>query len=192
VAAEPNHGFPHWQGMSSLLTELTGWPLTAGNEVEPLTPAEAMETMVTAVREASQSVYLSTYIFGNDEAGRPLVDALIHAHQRGVAVRVLLDGFGSWYSLPPVTLRLKRAGVPLERFLYSLAPWRMPYINLRNHRKLLVVDRSQGFMGGMNIRAGYIAAPPTINDVHFRVRGPVVGHFLHSFAADWQFTTGEL
>ena len=68
----------------------------------------------------------------------------------------------------------------------------MPYINLRNHRKLLVIYRTQGFMGGMNIRAGYIATPPVINDVHFRVRGPVVGHFLHSFAADWQFTTGEL
>lgn len=192
VAAEPDHGLPHWQGMSRLLTELTGWPLTAGNEVEPLSAAEAMETMVTAVQGAQQSVYLSTYIFGNDEAGKPLVEALIQAHQRGVVVRVLLDGFGSWYSLPPVTRRLRRAGVRVERFLYSLAPWRMPYLNLRNHRKLLVIDRHYGFVGGMNIRAGYIASPPVINDVHFRVRGPVIGHFLHGFAADWQFASHEL
>lgn len=191
VAAEPSHGLPHWQGMTALLTELTGRPLTAGNEVEPLAAVEAIDTMLTAVREACESVYLSTYIFGNDKAGKPLVDALIQAHQRGVRVRVLLDGFGSWYSLPPVTRRLRRAGVPVQRFLYSLAPWRMPYLNLRNHRKLLIIDREQGFVGGMNIRASYISAPPRINDVHFRVRGPVVGHFLHSFSADWQFVSGE-
>lgn len=192
VAAEPNHGFPLWQGVTALLGELTGTPLTGGNDVEPLSPAETMEAVVVAVNAATQSVCFCTYIFGNDAAGRPLVDALIRAHRRGVEVRVLIDGFGSWYSLPSVVHRLKRAGVPTERFLYSLAPWRMPYLNLRNHRKLLIIDRSQGFVGGMNIREGYIAKPPTTNDMHFRVRGPVVGQFLHAFATDWQFVTGEL
>lgn len=192
VAAEPNHGFPLWQGVTALLGELTGAPLTGGNDVEPLSPPEAMDAMVAAVNDATQMICLCTYIFGNDAAGRPMVDALIRAHRRGVEVRVLIDGFGSWYSLPSVVHRLKRAGVHTERFLYSLAPWRMPYLNLRNHRKLLVIDRTQGFVGGMNIRAGYLASPATTNDMHFRVRGPVVGQFLHVFAADWQFVTGEL
>lgn len=190
-AAEPRHDFPHWQGMSALITELTGWPLTGGNDVEPLAPKETFDAQIAAIDDAVETVFLSSYIFGNDAAGKPLVAALVRAHRRGVQVRVLIDGFGSWYSLPSVRWRLGRAGIKVQRFLYSWAPWRMPYLNLRNHRKLLIVDRKLGFMGGMNIRAGYIAQHPTINDIHFRIKGPMVGHLLHSFAADWQFTCGE-
>ncbi len=192
AAAEPSHALPHWEGMRELITQLTRTPLTAGNDVEPMSPPEAMDAMLAAINAATDCIYLNTYIFGNDAAGKPFIDALAAAKQRGVAVYVLLDGFGSWYSLPPVTWRLKFAGVQVQRFLYSIAPWRMPYMNLRNHRKLLVIDRHLGFVGGMNLRAGYLRHPPRMNDIHFRVRGPVVGHFMHSFATDWQFVTGEL
>lgn len=192
AAAEPSHNFPHWDGMTQLTTELSGRPLTEGNDVTPLQPPEALQSMLNAINQAQQSVYLSTYIFGNDAAGKSLINALVNAAKREVDVYVLIDGVGSLYSLPPVVGKLRRGGVKVARFLYSLAPWKMPYINMRNHRKLMVVDRREGFMGGMNIREGYIAIPPSITDAHFRVRGPVIRHLLHSFASDWQFVTEEL
>src|SRR5699024_11701926 len=119
------------------------------------------------------------YIYGNDKAGKPLVKALSRAVKRGVKVRVLIDDMGSLYSMPPVVHRMRWRKITAERFLYSLTPWRMPYLNLRNHRKILVVDRSVGFTGGMNIREGYISTPPSTLDMHMKLEGPVVGHLLN-------------
>lgn len=177
--------------LAELVQRVTGMALTAGNRVEPMEAPAALEGMLAAVHEARDSVYLSTYIFGNDAAGRRMVSALAEAVTRGVRVRVLIDGMGSLYSLPPVVSRLRRAGVRVERFLYSLRPWRMPYINLRNHRKLLIIDRRTAFTGGMNLRAGYVSDPPRIRDVQCRLEGPVVEHLLAGFVTDWQFTCGE-
>jgi cardiolipin synthase len=76
----------------------------------------------------------------------------------------------------------------------GVLPWRMPYLNLRSHRKILIVDGRIGFTGGMNIReGGYLrldTAHP-IRDLHFRLEGPVVAHLVDTFAHDWAFTTGE-
>lgn len=192
VAAEPDPGFSHLQTFSRLVGRLTKLPLTSGNAVKPLSATGAYWAMLAAIEEARDSVYLTSYIFGNDDAGKPVVAALARAHQRGVKVRVLVDGVGALYSLPPVIWRLRRRGIKVQRFLYSLAPWRMPYLNMRNHRKIMVVDRHYGFTGGMNIRAGYIQEPPSVTDLHVAVEGPVVGQLLRSFAADWYFTCGEV
>jgi cardiolipin synthase len=67
----------------------------------------------------------------------------------------------------------------------------MPYMNLRNHRKVLVIDQAIGYTGGMNIRQGYLTSPPTVQDLHFRLEGPVVSHLLMSFAVDWHFACGQ-
>lgn len=179
------------QVLSRLVGRLTDLPLTDGNSVELMEAPSAIARMIQAVNDAQESVFFATYIFGNDTAGRPLAQALERAVRRGVQVRVLVDGVGALYSLPPMTWRLKRQGVRVERFLHSLAPWRMPYMNLRNHRKLMVVDRRIGFSGGMNIRAGYIQQPPEVQDIHARLEGPVVFHLLRAFATDWVFTCGE-
>jgi len=191
-AVEPWPEQGNMQSLAGLVARLTGQPLTGGNGVQLLQAREALTAMISAIEEAQESVYLCVYIFGNDKAGRQMVDALAAACQRGVRVRVLVDGMGLLYSFPTIRRRLRRAGIPHARFLYSLAPWRMPYLNMRNHRKILVVDQRVGFTGGMNLRAGYLAKPPTVHDLHFAVRGPVVAHLLHSIATDWHFTTGEL
>lgn len=188
---QPRPADQHLHSMAELAGRLTGLPLLPGNNVTPLEAPDALAAMISAIDAASESVYLATYIFGNDAAGRPVIDALARAVQRGVQVRVLIDGMGSLYSFPTVMRRLRRRGVPATRFLHSIAPWRMPYMNLRNHRKVLVIDRAIGFTGGMNLRAGYICDPPTTRDLHMRVEGPVVGHLMRSFAADWQFSARE-
>ncbi len=108
---------------------------------------------------------------------------------RGVAVRVLIDGVGALYSHPPIVRDLQARRVPVARFL-PVAPSRsrIPYFNLRNHRKLLIVDGRVGFCGGVNIRDACLLArhaPDATQDIHFRIRGPVVGHLLSAFQFDW-------
>lgn len=191
VAAEGAPQARHLTDLSRLVGRLTQLPLTAGNELALLGAPEAYRSMFAAIEDAKESIFMVTYIFGNDAAGKPLCDALGRAVERGVKVRVLIDGVGALYSIPSVVWQLRKKGVRVERFLHSLAPWRMPYLNLRNHRKIMVVDRCVGYTGGMNIREGYIQHPPSIADLHARIEGPVVGQLLRSFAADWHFTCGE-
>lgn len=181
--------------LAGAIDRLVSFPLVAGNTVTPLTEGEtAYRSMLAVIAEARSSIALSTYIFDNDSAGERFVAALAAAVERGVEVRVLVDAVGARYSWPSVLRRLHRAGVPASRFLPTLLPWRMPYLNLRNHRKILVADGTVGFTGGMNIRAGHAAAndrPDAIRDLHFRVVGPVVTQLQAVFAEDWKFATGE-
>ena len=114
---------------------------------------DAYPAMLAAIDAAEHSVGLCSYIFRDDEAGEPFIEALIRAHRRGVQVRVLIDGVGGGYFWSGTYSRLREAGVPVERFLHSYVPWRMPFLNLRNHRKLMVVDGRIGFTGGINIGA---------------------------------------
>jgi cardiolipin synthase len=170
-------------------------PLTTGNRVTPLQNGdEAYPAMLEAIDSASASIGLSTYIFDSDPAGAQFTDALDRAVRRGVDVRVLIDTVGARYSRPSITRELRRRNVPVALFGRTLMPWRMPYMNLRNHRKILVVDGTVGFTGGMNIRAGAVMKHPSpnqIQDLHFRLEGPVVEHLRDTFAHDWLFTTHE-
>ncbi|MHB1556865.1 MAG: phospholipase D-like domain-containing protein [Isosphaeraceae bacterium] len=146
----------HLEGLGRLVDRVTGRSLLPGNRVEPLVDGDvAYPAMVQAIDEASRSVVLSTYIFNDDPAGAIFIDALRRTVARGVKVRVLVDDIGSRYDLPSIIGPLRRAGVPAAIFLSTLAPGWMPYVNLRNHRKILVVDGKIGFTGGLNIKVDY-------------------------------------
>lgn len=169
--------------------------LTTGNAVRPLVNGdEAYPEMLAAIDAAAESVALATYIFDHDRAGIQFVEALARAVRRGVEVRVLVDGVGARYSRPSIVGALAERGVTVARFMPTLKPWSAPFWNLRNHRKVLVVDGRVGFTGGMNIRGRRVLADrpaaPT-QDLHFRLDGPVVSHVADAFAEDWAFTTGE-
>lgn len=191
----PCPGAEHLGTLVRLVGNVTGRPLEPGNRVTPLHGGEeAYPAMLAAIAAAGRSVALSTYIFDNDRAGRAFADALAAAVARGVEVRVLIDDVGSHYTWPSIVGRLRRGGVRVARFLPQLLPWYYPYANLRNHRKILVVDGTVGFTGGMNIRAGHDASlhpKRPIRDLHFRIDGPVVARLQEVFADDWEFCTGE-
>ena len=131
-----------------------------------------------------------------NSAGLPFIDALSRAHGRGVAVRVLLDGMGAGYFRSPAARLLAEAGIPVARFMHTWVPWRMPFVNMRMHKKLLVVDGVVGYTGGMNISADNLFAlcrgVEGVHDLHFRVTGPIVQNLYATFAEDWRFTTGEV
>ena len=188
-------GSQHLAALGELVDRVTQVPLRVGNQVDPLINGdEAYPAMIEAINAAETSVALCTYIFDNDLAGQMFADALSDAHQRGVLVRILIDAVGAWYSWPPIVRSLRKRNIPVARFLHSALPWRMPYINLRSHRKILVVDGITGYTGGLNIRTAHIIKNNTrspVQDVHFRVRGPVVEHMMHVFAEDWLFSRKE-
>jgi cardiolipin synthase len=184
----------HLIPVARLIDRLTDVGITAGNAVVPLADGDrAYKAMLEAIEEAERTLGLSTYIFDSDPTGRSFVAALARAAERGVAVRVLIDGVGARYSRPAITGILRNRGVPATQFLPSSFPLSIHYANLRNHRKILVTDGRVAFTGGMNIRQGHAtrAGPSAIRDVHFRLEGPVVAHLAETFADDWAFTTGE-
>jgi len=173
---------------------LSGRPLLAGNALLMLHHGEeAYPRMLAAIAEAQHSVDLASYIFRDDGAGRPFIDALAAASRRGVAVRVLIDALGGGYFVAPAYRALRRAGVPTARFLHASMPWKMPFLNMRNHKKLLIVDGAVGFTGGLNIGGENLirlAPRELVRDTHFELRGPAVRQLAEAFAEDWAFTTG--
>jgi len=186
----------HLAHLAELTERVTNQPLMAGNRITPLVNGDAAyPAMIEAIGGARQTVSLATYIFDNDRWGRRFRTALREARGRGVEVRVLIDAIGARYSFPPIVWGLRRDRVPVARFMRSFMPWRFRYFNLRSHRKILVVDGRMGFTGGMNIRAGAVLKERSrhpVQDLHFRVDGPVVAELQRAFADDWQFTTGEV
>jgi len=190
-----DESFTSLVSLGRLGDELTGFPLVDGNRIEPLVNGDAAyPAMLDAIANARHSVGLATYIFDSDAAGSLFLDALDKAHHRGVAVRVLVDGVGQRYSRTPVPSILRERGVPVAVFLESALPIRNNYLNLRNHRKILVVDGRVGFTGGLNIREGCLLETQSkhqVQDLHFRLEGPVVGSLVRTFALDWDFASDE-
>ena len=187
-------GADHLSGLVDLAGAVVRRPLVAGNRLELLPGGtRAYPAMIAAIEAAERSVTFCTYIFDRGRVGDAFAGALERAHARGVQVRVLVDGVGARYRWPPMHRRLRRAGVPTELFLQRLTPAFLPFVNLRNHRKILVVDGKTGFTGGMNVRDDFLAhdGKPAFQDLQVRVEGPVVAHLQSAFAEDWRFTSGE-
>ena len=175
---------------------ISGMPLRPGNRIAALRNGEqAYPAMLEAIAAAVVSVDLATYIFENNATGHRFVDALVAARQRGVRVRVLLDGMGEWYS-PGAHRRLRRGGLDVRSFNpLRLLPPNLA-VNLRNHRKLLVVDGAVAFAGGINIGDRHLLAPPRcrhpVADLHFQLRGPVVADLQGVFTDTWRQAGGHL
>ena len=185
----------HFPDLARLVERVVRRPLLQGNRIEPLINGdEAFPAMLEAMANARNSITLSTYIFDLDPAGKRFIDALKKAHERGVSLRVLIDDVGSRYSPRPVARVLSRLGIRAARFIPRTYLRRLVAMNLRSHRKVLVMDGAVGFTGGMNIRHGNCLRenpPHAIQDVHFRIEGPVVTQLQEVFADDWLFCTGE-
>jgi cardiolipin synthase len=183
------------RALATLGGEVTDRPLVDGNRIEPLAGGdEAYPRMLDAIDHAERSVAIASYIFDNDPTGRLFAEALGRAAHRGVEVRVLVDGIGSTYTFPPITGLLAAKGVRVERFLPASVPIYFSYANLRNHRKIMVVDGAVGFTGGLNIRDGcWLAHRPRnpVRDTHFLLHGPIVAQLLEVFTEDWAFAAEE-
>ncbi|AGA34832.1 Cardiolipin synthetase [Thioalkalivibrio nitratireducens DSM 14787] len=184
-----------WRGLLGSGDALSPFTVAPGNRVTPLFDGDrAYQAMLYAIDGAQRRVTLATYIFDADPIGLHFAERLKAARDRGVDVRVLIDGIGARYSRRSMLRHLRRLGVRTAAFLPVQLPRTVAVFNLRNHRKLLVVDGTIGFTGGMNIRRGHCRTAPgkhPIHDLHFEIEGPVVEQLEAIFCEDWHFSTRE-
>lgn len=186
----------NYQALMQLADKVTRRPLLPGNRVQPLyNGEEAFPSMLAAVARARHTIYVATYIFDTHAVGRAFIQALSEAAHRGVQVCVLIDGLGERYTWPLARKLFRGSGVQLARFLPPRLWGTGVHINLRNHRKLLLIDGELGFTGGMNLSERHLVQHAPVRhqakDVHFRVQGPVLGQMLEAFNEDWHFATGK-
>ncbi len=194
--ANPPDIAPEYAEQVRISDAVTGRALEGGNRVTPLTDGdEAFPAMLRAIEAAQDTVYLATYIFETNSSGQQFIDALAAARRRGLDVRVLIDGVGEFYSWPLAGRLLRAAGVPVARFLPPhLIPPQLS-INLRNHRKILVIDGQTAFTGGMNLGDRHLRQihphGEGVSDMHFGFDGPVAAQIETVFLDDWAFSTGD-
>lgn len=194
---QPSYTDQCLSALGRLSTETTRRPLLTGNSVEPLYDGEQVfPSMLEAIGGSTRSVTLSTYILDRDTVGLRVIEALCAAARRDCEIRVLVDGFGTSRKALRMASSLREAGAKFAIFhpLFGL-PFRRPGINMRNHRKILVVDGETGFTGGINISSRHFftreKTGELVRDIHFKVKGPVVSAMQEVFAEDWLAATGE-
>ncbi|HYC76614.1 MAG TPA: phospholipase D-like domain-containing protein [Planctomycetota bacterium] len=166
-----------------------------GNAVDVLIGGHAAyDRMCAVISHAVRHVYLQTFIFDADDAGRRFIDVLSERAQAGVRVRVLYDPVGTSRAGARLIRSLTERGgdAKVAAFLPFHPLKRRWQVNLRNHRKILAVDDEHGFLGSMNVSARHFAQGPTSShDLVLHVRGPVVRDMTDVFSADWRFAAGE-
>lgn len=172
----------------------TGSPLLNGNHFEPLVNGEGFfPALIEAIDGARHHVLLSTYLFSAKGVAGEVIAALSRARARGVKTYVLVDGVGTWYSMRQGVRAMRRHKIKVALFNPpSLLPPSLD-INMRNHRKIAVVDDELGFFGGINIDARHMMEDPgnrnPTQDIHFLARGPVVAELRRLFEYDWKLVT---
>lgn len=158
------------------------------------TGQQTFNELVRLIDGAQKSIHISTFIFRPDAVGRLILTKLAEKAAAGVSVRLLMDGVGSLHTRPRHLRKLTRAGGKIAWFMPVLhRPFR-GRTNLRNHRKIVVVDHTTLLAGGTNIGAEYIG--PTLlsgrwRDLAFVLEGPTVRHWDDVFCRDWEFASGQ-
>lgn len=178
---------------TELASRLGHFQVVGGNHGELLTDYGAtLRRLVADIDNAQDHVHLLFYIFAADAATAPVIDALGRAVQRGVRCRVLADALGSKAFLKALASRLEALGVQFHRMLpYGLLRWKLR-VDLRNHRKIVVIDGKVGYAGSQNLVDAQFKEGIVYEELMARVEGPVVLQLQFVFAADWYLETREL
>jgi cardiolipin synthase len=167
---------------------------TSGNRADVLVEGDATyEAIGVAIDGARHHVHAQYYLIRNDATGSWFRDRLVAAAKRGVTVRLLMDGFGCFALGRGWRRPLREAGVLVADFLPMRTVLLQP-VNLRNHRKIVIVDGNVAFTGGFNIGDEYRGQMPgvgTWRDVHLRIEGPAAAELQRVFFQDWAFATRE-
>jgi cardiolipin synthase len=201
----PKHLTPDWtdraasyEPMILQAEKISGLPVLAGNAIEFLSSSpQFIERLITDIDAAKTDVNLLYYIFAPDRVGEVVTQALERAAKRGVHCRLLMDAVGSRPFLHhhTFTSRLASAGVQVAAALPAMPiQRRLPRMDLRNHRKLAIIDSSIAFVGSNNVinpdYGGRRGAPWV--DLSGRITGPIVTELSIVFAEDWAFETNEM
>ncbi len=181
--------------LARVLARLNGIPPTSVETLRLLpTAATFYDALVERIEAARHHVHIQFFIWRDDAAGVRLRDALVAAARRGVEVRVLIDEIGSVLLRARHFAPLVEAGGEFSWFL-TLNPLRNRYlVNLRNHRKVQIIDGAVAFVGGMNVGIEYLGLDPKVGpwrDLQAEFTGPLACTLQECFADDWYFATGK-
>ncbi|QDV86326.1 phospholipase D-like domain-containing protein [Planctomycetes bacterium TBK1r] len=170
-------------------------PPTWGNQVRLLSdPPEVRDAFIELIASAEKAIYVMTFIMDEKDSSTKLVDLLCDKARRGVQVRLLVDGFGSFFLSEELLQRVEDAGGRVHRFKRMSQLSRLAYLNFRNHRKLAVVDGERAILGGANIVEDELADPPDEDawvDMSLYIEGPAATQLQSVFCSDWNFETDE-
>ena len=152
--------------------------------------------LLQAIKGATNHIHLDTYIIADDPLGRLVSDALIAKAREGVEVRLIYDDVGCWRVPERFFDRMRQVGVKVRSFMPVRFPAFTSKVNYRNHRKVCIIDGTQGFIGGMNIALRYVkglhGGTLPWRDTHMRLRGSVVYALQRAFLVDWYFVDRTL
>lgn len=178
--------------IADLASGLAGLPAVTGNRIDLLEEYDgSIDALVAEIDRAEHHVHLEYYIFADDRTGRKIVQAVERARERGVTCRVLIDAIGSIRWVKPVLARLHAAGAEAHRVLPLGMRSNASRFDLRNHRKIAVIDGKVSFTGSQNIVDAQPdrSAPPNVELV-IRVEGPAVAELQAVFIGDWYLESG--
>lgn len=154
---------------------------------------ETYAALIGELQRARRSIHLEYYIFNDDRIGQAISSLLIRRAKAGVKVRIIYDLFGSWLPARGMLRRLRENGVEVRYFrplhLCRLGEW----LNIRNHRKIAIIDGRIAFLGGINIARRYLEGSSLgrWRDLHLQLEGRVVGDLERLFREDWLLVGGE-
>jgi cardiolipin synthase len=183
------------EDVARLACRFGAFPVSAGNQLTFYHEGDtAFPAMLDAIRAARHHIHLEMFIFQPDSLGQLFLDTLAQKAREGVQVRLLYDAMGTHRLGRRLLESLWQAGGKSSVFL-PINPFRRRIqINMRNHRKILVVDGQVGFVGGMNVGDEYrgrVARFGFWRDTQMKLEGPAVAQLQHVFAEDWDFAAGE-
>lgn len=187
---------PATRRLMRLAQRLTETLPTYGNDIELLSDTNRTLGLIEqALLNARETIHLEYYIWQPDGTGTRMRDLLIRKAREGVRVRFLYDRFGSFWLTNRFLRPMREAGIQIASFLPGQTFRERWSLNLRNHRKIVVVDGRVAFTGGVNVGDEYLGRVSAFGfwrDAHLRVIGPEVGRHEWIFAEDWYFATGEV
>lgn len=166
-----------------------------GNRVDIYTGGYTMlQSLIRELRKAKQHIHMEFYIFEDDAVGRLVRDVLIEKAREGVEVRVIYDDVGCWHVPHHFFEEMRNAGIEARSFLKVRFPVFTSKVNYRNHRKIVVIDGSVGFIGGMNLAERYMRGFPwgIWRDTHILLEGKAVHGLQTAFLLDWYFVDRTL
>lgn len=167
--------------------------LTTNNRLEVLADGRCtFDSIIEALLAAKHFIHIEYYIFEEDGIGTRMADILKAKAREGVEVRFLYDDVGSWGLSGKFIRSMRQAGVEIHCFMPIAFPWLTSKINYRNHRKIVVVDSTIGFTGGLNVADRYLKGTRhgPWRDTHLRIEGTAVHMLQLTFLTDWYFATG--
>lgn len=183
------------QPLQELIASYGIAPVQSGNRLRLCkTGEEAHAALVDLIESARERIEIEIFILHGDDEGRDILERLCRRAADGIAVRVVLDGLGSLTTGPWTLRKLRKAGGDVRFFqpLWRPSEWRRA--NLRNHRKIVIVDGERVLAGGINIANEYLGPEPDParwTDLAFLVEGPVVADYQSVLDTDWCYASGR-